>query len=928
MKNTNGYQFSYNMNVDELRKLLFEHVTRNDNPHKVSPADIGLGNVDNTADKDKPLSDVGKAYIDKLYVTGIKMVRAEQTETKLNKGGKESQEYTIGEVTVSLLNGNGDAVSSDKILIDNVAHDFQGRAFISDYANNLEITNKGDIRLLSPDGTILSQGSFPPAIENVTFEIENNKCELVFHFYGGTTLKCSLNTLLEYLKSDYVSKAEFVEFKDDVKIKFATTKEDIDNLRKQVAQGFTDLDKIIKELRTDLTNKIVSLAEKTQNKINRLNNKIDDNLRTVRHELENTAELIRSELKTEVATLNGTITSKVTELKDIINVTKEGLQNEISRNVAQLNDAIDDLEDDLRALIANVNNTLDNKIDGIKNTLDSKIDSVKNTLDDRIDSEVNILKQADELLDSKITALGKKEASDIDELLVKYKEVKEAIDATEGKLVNKIDNLSDVIDLKIADVKSTITQEVEKLDTSISAVKAEAKTYTDSKVVDVKDELLKNINDTKSIIENKIEQAKIDLTTKINVDINDLRDELHSEIEHVEQDANIHLNQAKAELLETIDSAKADMNVEVSKAAHNLTMTANEQLFEYTFTLLDKKGNSLSTFTINLPIESVVVKAEYLAGTKEIQLTLQNGNTVKFSVADLVTGLAKQIDLQTEINDRIQNIQAVRDEIAAIKVELNKFVDEKDLARVAFTGSYNDLADKPDNIGRVADVVVNGDSVLNPVTKVAQIQLKTINGEAISGNGDIKVKQDPITLKTINGQSLFGEGNIQIDPETVHIKTINGKSIVGDGDVTDLYAAQDGINLTQGIFTIDFSKVASQDDIKNFVTLTTVNNLIKNFITADDVDTKLLPYAKLNDIPTVNYPVIDIKVDGESVVTDKVAEINLPKEFNLTPNSIVEVSETEKHTFDNYINTKAQALIDLNHLDNDEVEALMQELGI
>ena len=39
------------------------HVNRRDNPHQVTKAQVGLGNVDNTSDADKPLSDIARAAI-------------------------------------------------------------------------------------------------------------------------------------------------------------------------------------------------------------------------------------------------------------------------------------------------------------------------------------------------------------------------------------------------------------------------------------------------------------------------------------------------------------------------------------------------------------------------------------------------------------------------------------------------------------------------------------------------------------------------------------------------------------------------------------------------------------------------------------------------------------------------------------------------
>lgn len=52
--------------VEQLTKLLFEHINNKFNPHEVTKEQVGLGNVDNTADMDKPVSRPQKKYIDAL----------------------------------------------------------------------------------------------------------------------------------------------------------------------------------------------------------------------------------------------------------------------------------------------------------------------------------------------------------------------------------------------------------------------------------------------------------------------------------------------------------------------------------------------------------------------------------------------------------------------------------------------------------------------------------------------------------------------------------------------------------------------------------------------------------------------------------------------------------------------------------------------
>lgn len=87
-------------------------------------------------------------------------------------------------------------------------------------------------------------------------------------------------------------------------------------------------------------------------------------------------------------------------------------------------------------------------------------------------------------------------------------------------------------------------------------------------------------------------------------------------------------------------SGKADKSATIS----SLGLTLNPS--DYKLTLSGTKADG-TTFTvsdvIDLPLESVVVNGSYNNTTKKVVLTLQNGNTIDFSIADLVSGLQTQI---------------------------------------------------------------------------------------------------------------------------------------------------------------------------------------------------------------------------------------------------------------------------------------------
>ena len=117
----------------------------------------------------------------------------------------------------------------------------------------------------------------------------------------------------------------------------------------------------------------------------------------------------------------------------------------------------------------------------------------------------------------------------------------------------------------------------------------------------------------------------------------------------------------------TADRATGDENGNriISFYGHDLMLSINPQTYVMTITLVSEDGTVLATHSIDLPLESMVVSGTYDEVTKEVVLTLQNGQQVRFSIADLVDGLASQAALDAET-------QARKDADAALAQDISK----------------------------------------------------------------------------------------------------------------------------------------------------------------------------------------------------------------------------------------------------------------
>ena len=185
-----------------------------------------------------------------------------------------------------------------------------------------------------------------------------------------------------------------------------------------------------------------------------------------------------------------------------------------------------------------------------------------------------------------------------------------------------------------------------------------------------------------------------------------------------------------------------------------IDLSINSSTYVMTLNLKDKNGTTISTDTVDLPLESMVINATYDKTNKKIILTLQSGSTIDVPVGDLVSGL------QTEITSNNKLSSDLVDDTN----RTHKFVTSTE--KTTWNNKQNAL--------------------------VSGTNIKTINNQNILGNGNINIndatwgnitgtlsnqtdlqnaleaKQDTLvsgtSIKTINNTSLLGSGNITIDP--------------------------------------------------------------------------------------------------------------------------------------------------------------------
>lgn len=191
-----------------------------------------------------------------------------------------------------------------------------------------------------------------------------------------------------------------------------------------------------------------------------------------------------------------------------------------------------------------------------------------------------------------------------------------------------------------------------------------------------------------------------------------------------------------------------------TRYAAALSLTIDSATFVVTGQLKDQNGDNLGTAqTIDLPLESVVVGGSYNSQTQKVVLTLQNGNTIEFSVADLVYGLQTELSETNKLNPAYINYDNMHRAVS--EAEKSEWNGKQD----AIDSSHKLSADLVDDTGATNKFAT--------AEELEQIEtnknnISSIQQEQITQNREIAI------LREITNCKLYG---FKIDKQDVNPDT-------------------------------------------------------------------------------------------------------------------------------------------------------------
>lgn len=283
-------------------------------------------------------------------------------------------------------------------------------------------------------------------------------------------------------------------------------------------------------------------------------------------------------------------------------------------------------------------------------------------------SVADLAKESAELsLGKAETAIGS--ATNAVETANEAKELSQTASANAQQALNTANNIDEIASSALgisnnaferASENAQVASEAEATAKNAKEIAESTKTFADA--VNEKANLaLNTANEAKANIPIEIAGAKNYADNQIEKKAS----EINLSISNVETKANNAQNTANdAKTLGESAKQKANTALEQSNELKlqipyfgtTLEMVLDQSTYVLTAKLFNKDGTVLSMQTVDLPLETMVVSGRYDYITKQIILTLKNGETISFPVVDLVDGIVSQDTFTAELYKKVDKI--------------------------------------------------------------------------------------------------------------------------------------------------------------------------------------------------------------------------------------------------------------------------------
>ena len=298
----------------------------------------------------------------------------------------------------------------------------------------------------------------------------------------------------------------------------------------------------------------------------------------------------------------------------------------------------------------------------------------------------------------------------------------------------------------------------------------------------------------------------------------------------------------------------------ITETGNKLDLTIDSKTYIMTLKLKDKDDNVLSTGSVDLPIESMIINVTYDNDNEKLTFTLQNGSVIDVPLDSLISGLVNETDLKDTLKDYAKTTD-VPTKVSELENDSN-YVKNTDMDKVIPKNKVsgesifvNDAVDyKIFNTsidGKHEQETTTGKNLLSNVGGITQ----TINGITFTKNNNGTITANGTATDNIN-YYINGYNYTDIEPNTYYLSDkVNGES---NNTYFTYYEFKNNDTQNLATYGINTRVISSKLEGRSRIVVRsgqTLNNVVfKPMLEANSIETDFEPYTGGQASPSPNYP--------------------------------------------------------------------------
>ena len=316
-------------------------------------------------------------------------------------------------------------------------------------------------------------------------------------------------------------------------------------------------------------------------------------------------------------------------------------------------------------------------------------------------------------------------------------------------------------------------------------------TYTDKEALQ---------NDPEVPDKNKVSDTDMNMIKQV---VNNNADELDTAKENIEDldDRKANESDLKDLMYELfnaegrLDTAEDDIVTLQGNSGHTIEIALDNTTYILTATLKNSAGEVLNTSTVDFPIEELILDVQYDSTTKELVITLKNGQTRRISLTDIIDGLVNQTDfdaLEEKVEKNETDIETLQTENTELKAENERLRNDLNNSTLTIAGSGENVTLENTTEARFKKFIIEGNNEQEKRSgkNLAEISLAEGTFQGISytksENGGVRANgttaEDKgsyrriLTKKFKAGTYTFSVKGFEVENATSRLEVIRGDS--------------------------------------------------------------------------------------------------------------------------------------------------------